>query len=256
MQGRGDSSCVAPGGRDVPFRGALGCNSLPRGCSLGSVGTQISPALIKMRSGEEKPQASLAAPGVCADPPGLRLRWFPARAVGESSALRCPHPLQDPDGSLPAQHILWFYNSEPSCASLHLLEPHLSSTGPRCILVAGMGTRSFSLYFPPRAAKRLFLLHGYTREDPRGGTTSKHTRTGQGSTASHSVPWRLLGFVSVFWSCGRRTSGHYSHLETLVVCKESVGMQPFTSDAVCIQSTAKNPTQPEAGAACGSFRCV
>lgn len=39
------------------------------------------------KSGEEKPQASLAAPGVGADPPGLRLRWLPARAVGESSAL-------------------------------------------------------------------------------------------------------------------------------------------------------------------------
>lgn len=54
------------------------------------------------RSVEEKPQASLAAPGLCADPHGLWLPWPPARGVGESSALGCPHPLQDPDGSLPA----------------------------------------------------------------------------------------------------------------------------------------------------------
>lgn len=112
------------------------------------------------RSVEEKPQASLAAPGLCADPPGLRLPWPPARGVGESSALGCPHPLQDPDGSLPAQEILCFYNTEPSCASLHSLEQRFSSPGPRCFLVAGMGTRSFSLYFPLRAAKRLFLLDG------------------------------------------------------------------------------------------------
>lgn len=208
------------------------------------------------RSGEEKPQASLAAPGVCADPPGLRLRWFPARAVGESSALRCPHPLQDPDGSLPAQHILWFYNSEPSSASLHLQEPHLSSTGPRCILVAGMGTRSFSLYFPPRAAKRLFLLHGYTREDPRGGTTSKHTRTGQGSSASHSVPWRLLGFVSVFWSCGRRTSGHYSHLETLVVCKGLWGCGPLQVMLFVFKVKPKTPLSLRQGQPVVPSRCV
>lgn len=141
-----------------------------------------------MRSVEEEPQARLAAPGVCADPPGLRLPWLPARAVGESTALGCPHPLQDPDGSPPAQQILWFYNTEPPWASLHLLEQHLSSTGPWCFLEPGMETRSFSLYFPLRAAKRPFLLDGYAKEDSREEITNKETSNGQGSTAPHSVP--------------------------------------------------------------------
>lgn len=144
--------------------------------------------LHEKRSVEEKPQARLAAPGVCADPPGLQLPWLPAPGVGESSALGCPHPLQDADGSPPAQQILWLYNTEPPWASLHLLKQHLSSPGPWCFLVAGMGSRSFSFYFPLRAAKGLFLLDGYAREESRGGITNKNTRTGQGSTAPHSVP--------------------------------------------------------------------
>lgn len=51
----------------------------------------------------------------------------------------------------------------------------------------------FPFYFPPRAAKRFFLLDGYAREDSRGGITNKHTRTGQGVTAPYSVPLKALG---------------------------------------------------------------
>lgn len=82
-------------------------------------------------------------------PGSLPVEWVRAQPWGVPTHSR----ILELDGSLPAQQILCFYNTEPSCASLHLLEPRLSSTGPRCFLVAGMGTRSFSLYFPPRAAE-------------------------------------------------------------------------------------------------------
>lgn len=186
MQGRGDSSSVAPGGRDVPCLGALGAfPSQVVQPGPGGNPNLTSINLHEKRSVEEKPQARLAAPGVCAAPPAA---LAPCPGVGESSALGCPHPLQDADGSPPAQHILWLYNTEPPWASLHLLEQHLSSPGPRCFLVAGMGSRSFSFYFPVRVAKRLLLLDGYAREGSRGGITKKNTRPGQGSTAPHSVP--------------------------------------------------------------------
>lgn len=137
------------------------------------------------RSVEGKPQARLAAPRVCADPPGLGLPWLPACGVGESSALGCPHPLQDPDGSLPAQQTVWFCNTEPSCASLHLPEPRLSSTGPRCFLVAGIGTRSFSLFFPIKNCKEVFPTGWRCKGRPKG---RDHKQTHKDWAGKHCNP--------------------------------------------------------------------
>lgn len=79
MQGRGDSSSVAPGGRDVPCLGALGAfPSQVVQPGPGGNPNLTSINLHEKRSVEEKPQARLAAPGVCAAPPGLLLPWLPA----------------------------------------------------------------------------------------------------------------------------------------------------------------------------------